>query len=118
MKLQLGVTEMLDWQEIWCFRCRHDHGYSHTGDEVPEAGCHLLTRILLGDDVPEIRPRDPDWQRQIPAPVSCEKFELCGGCPADEAGLERRRGLTHRQFMDRHREAVLALKPQDPEPSQ
>lgn len=107
MKFQLNTTEMLDWQEVWCFRCENDHEYSHT-DEYNN-GCEILRRVVIGDDVLELQPRDANWQSQIPAPVSCDKFKLCNACPGDAPDLERRQGLTRRQFMDEERDRVLAL---------
>lgn len=42
MILHLNTTEMLDWQEVWCFRCKHDHGFSHGTDwGDAEDGCQL-----------------------------------------------------------------------------
>jgi hypothetical protein len=108
VKLQLNTTEMLDWQEVWCFRCKHDHGYSHTGEEDPDSGCPLLRDVFMGDDVAEFHPRAENALNYLPAMVSCDKFELCAGCPADAPDLERREGLTHHQWVDEERERVLA----------
>ena len=105
MKFQLNTTEMLDWQEGWCFRCQHDHQYSHVEPEAD--GCSLLLAMVLGDDVPEFEPRDPDWWRMIPAPVSCQRFTLCTSCPPDPPAAERRGGLTRREFHDQIRADVL-----------
>ena len=86
-------TELLDWQEVWCFRCKHDHNMTHveTGD-----GCEIMARGLFSDDKsqPEwidsgyvIRYRDedgdhhehviPDVCNSLPAATFCTAFELC-----------------------------------------
>lgn len=108
MKLRLNTTEMLDWQEVWCFRCKHDHLWSHHPNDEAGDGCPLLLPMVMGEDVPQFHPRDPDWWRMVPAPVSCDNFEVCD-CPSESPEMERRQGLTRRQFFDQERERVLAL---------
>lgn len=106
MILRLNTTEMLDWQEVWCFRCEHDHRFSHVDQEAD--GCPLLVKMVCGEDVAEFDARDPEWFRMIPAPVSCTEFKLCGSCPPDPPDAERRNGETYREFVDRHRADVLS----------
>ena len=106
MILRLNTTEQLDWMELWCFRCEHDHVFSH-GEETGE-GCPLLLKMALGEDVAEFEPRDPDWWRQIPAGVSCSRFQACTQCPPDPPDAERRGGETRREFHDRLRAELLA----------
>lgn len=107
MILRLGTTELLDWQEVWCFRCEHDHSLSHaSGDET--GGCPLLLTQILGEDVAEFEARDPEWWRFIPAEVSCSRFTPCTQCPPDAPDAERRGGETRREFHDRLRAETLA----------
>lgn len=85
-------TEFMDWQEIWCFRCKHDHQFSH-GEETGD-GCALLPPLLCHIDVPEIHEQSYvfDWtdgaesgdqvmtiDRCFPRAVWCEQFEPCAG---------------------------------------
>ena len=107
VKFSLNTTEMLDWQENWCFRCVHDHDWSHTGKEEGEP-CELTVPMVLGHDVPQFEARDPEWWRMIPAPVSCSRFELCDRCPDESPDAERRSGETRREFHDRLRAETLA----------
>lgn len=106
MILRLNTTEMLDWMEVWCFRCEHDHAFSH--EDQLDDGCPLLLKMVLGEDVPEFEVRDPDWWRQIPAGVSCSRFQECAQCPPDPPDAERRCGLTRREFFDQIRAEMLA----------
>lgn len=108
MKLQLNTTEMLDWMELWCFRCEHDHGWSHPPNDENEDGCQLVARSIWDDDVTEFEPRHPQWWRHIPAEVSCSAFKLCSRCAPDPPDAERRGGETRREFHDRLRAETLA----------
>ena len=111
MKLRLNGTETLDWQELWCFRCQHDHAFSHNkSGEWGESddGCPLLVAVALGDDVAEFEARDEKWWAVIPAEVSCARFEKCTACPPDPPDAERRGGETRREFHDRLRAETLA----------
>jgi hypothetical protein len=107
MRFSLNTSEMLDWQEIWCFRCQNDHTFSHTDQQ--EKGCPLIARSLLDEDVAEFQPRDPDWWRSIPAVVSCAAFKVCDDCPPEADDAERRGGETFREFHDRIRTEMLAM---------
>jgi hypothetical protein len=111
MKFQLNSTEMADWQELWCFRCEHDHGFSHLAEEGLEErdGCPLLTAMVLGDDVPDFEPRDSQWPLYVPAQVSCRRFTECTACLPDPPDAERRGGETRREFHDRLRRDMQAL---------
>jgi hypothetical protein len=48
-------SELLDWQEVWCFRCIHDHGVSH-GPEYEDGtgGCDIMLRAAIDEDTPEV----------------------------------------------------------------
>lgn len=107
MILRLNGTETLDWQECWCFRCQHDHAYSH-GQQQEADGCQLLLAMALGDDVPEFEARHEKWWAYIPAEVSCSRFKACEQCPPDPPDAERRGGETRREFHDRLRAETLA----------
>ena len=76
MIFQLNGSEMADWQEVWCWRCAKDHGFSHDGSMRAEFGCPLLVKALAREDVPEFVPHT-DWFRTIPANVSCAAFVSC-----------------------------------------
>lgn len=112
MKLEIGTTEMLDWQTIWCSRCQHDHAFSHGSNwQLPDPqgdGCPLLVKVIHGEDLPEMQPRRPDALCYIPAEVSCSQFTLCTSCAPERADAERRGGETRREFRDRLRGEMLA----------
>ncbi len=107
MKLRLNTTEFLDWAECWCFRCEHDHEFSH-GAENDTGGCPLLVTQACGDDVAEFEARDVKWWGYIPALVSCSRFTLCTRCEPEPPDAERRGGETRREFHDRLRAEILA----------
>lgn len=110
MKFQLNTTEWLDWAENWCFRCKHDHLWSHPPHDEEGDGCPLIRHSICGEDVPEFEARSVDWWRTIPAEVSCSRFELCTAPECTDQGTEERRdGETRRQFHDRLRAETLAL---------
>jgi hypothetical protein len=107
---RLNGTETLDWQELWCFRCEHEHKMTH-GSEWGDGsdGCPLLLKMILGEDVPEFVPHGEDWWRTLPATVACTQFAACTQCPDDGPETERRGGETRREFHDRLRQETLAL---------
>ena len=117
MIFSLNGTEMLDWQEVWCFRCEHDHGWSHTPCDEDEEGCTVLLTIVQGLDAPELKARDPEWWRTLPAEVSCSKFKECTRCGPEPVDAERRGGLTRREFFDQYRNRMLA-RPVIPQPKE
>lgn len=85
-------TELLDWQEVWCFRCRHDHEmHTDTG-----SGCLIMARGLAdhGDGIDEWinsgyaveyldeagnthEHRIADDACSLPAATVCTKWEPC-----------------------------------------
>jgi hypothetical protein len=81
-------TEHLDWQEVWCFRCKHDHDMSHGGDGG-DLGCPILLKALIGEPLPEISEAGytivyhdgehevPNVSNSLPAAAFCSQFELC-----------------------------------------
>lgn len=87
-------SEHLDWQEVWCFRCRHDHGMSHGPDNDEGPGCDVALRVVIDEPIPEIieagytvlyEDEDGDEHEysiepvcnSLPAAAYCTKFELC-----------------------------------------
>lgn len=108
MILRLGTTEFLDWAECWCFRCEHDHQFSHVDENEQRDGCELLVGYALQTDVPEFEPRRENALSYLPAEVSCSKFKVCTQCPPDPPDAERRGGETEREFRDRFRAQTLA----------
>lgn len=110
MIFQLNGSEMADWQECWCWRCKHDHGFSHDGSMRAENGCPLVLKTIWGEDAPEFSAHGADWFRTIPAGVVCSAFELCElpECK-DGPDAERRGGETRREFHDRLRAETIAL---------
>lgn len=73
-------TMMDYWLDRWCFRCVHDHGYSHKAEGDPAEGCELLCRLYLDDPTPEIISHD-DWYDTHdgwgPDAFECRLFERC-----------------------------------------
>lgn len=108
MKFSLGTTEMLDWQECWCFRCERDHAFSHFTNDEGE-GCPHLLNAVLGNDDPVFEARGDDAFIFIPANVVCADFTPCTLCPPDDPNAERRQGETRAEFHDRMRAETLAL---------
>lgn len=87
-------TELLDWQEVWCFRCRHDHQFSH-GPIDTGAGCEIMALgsfdyeadewidsgydITFTDEDGERHTHTiPDVVNSLPAATVCTKWEPCG----------------------------------------
>jgi|ERR1035437_1300883 hypothetical protein len=107
MKFQLNASEHADWQEVWCWRCKNDHEFSHIPGQEDE-GCPLIADGIMGEDVAEFAPIRKDWWFTIPASVTCSAFEVCTLCPAESPDAERRGGETRREFYDRLRTEMLA----------
>ena len=118
MKLRLNTTEMLDWQELWCFRCERDHAFSHVPDG--DNGCDILVDNYLADEadelITEFVPVTEDWWRYLPANVVCSAFEVCTKCPDEASDAERRGGVTQREFYDGLRAQMIAegVRPMTP----
>ena len=72
---------MADWQEAWCFGCEHDHHLSHVDEDD---GCDLLALAYAGEDVDAFTPHAEDWDRYVPALVTCSRFTPCTKCAPDE----------------------------------
>lgn len=110
MKFQLNGSEMADWQECWCFRCAHDHLFSHAPHDMEDDGCPLILRAGCGEDVAQFEPHGDDWYRTIPAGVVCREFVPCTATECNDHGDEERRGCeTWREFHDRLRAETIAL---------
>jgi hypothetical protein len=89
-------TEALDWQEVWCMRCRHDHDMHHPNDDPP--GCMIWLNAITDQPTPEIVPagytvryHDDDGDHHthvisavcnsLPAAAFCTAWEPCEpGC--------------------------------------
>lgn len=103
-------TELLDWQEVWCFRCKRDHNLTHveTGD-----GCELMARGTFESDQPEwidsgytVEFRDEvgdhhshiilDVCNSLPAATVCTSFQLCGEACRQHVNGAVIVGITHR----------------------
>ncbi len=109
MKFALKATEMSDWMECWCFRCKHDHLWSHFPHDEEGDGCDLILRSIVGKDVPEFTPHGETWWRTIPAGVVCSRFERCEAPECqDPSDAERRGGETRAEFHDRLRAETIA----------
>jgi hypothetical protein len=80
-------SEMADWMEVWCNRCRLDHEM-HTDQG---GGCEIMVRAAVGEPVPEIVKAGyvigvengadheiPNVCNSLPAAAFCTKFEPCG----------------------------------------
>ena len=116
--LRLNTTEFLDWAEVWCFRCEHDHAFSHGEDATADGadGCEIcLDAYARGESRPEIVNHEDYW-RSIPAHKSCTQFTECTRCPADDEHTERRgiwgdesNLVTRNQFSALLRSETLAL---------
>lgn len=68
------------WMDEWCFRCVHDHGFSHVKEEDPDKGCRIVLRMAIGDedDIPELRDNHDGTERGWdPAKLECVMFERC-----------------------------------------
>ncbi len=105
MIFTLNTTEMLDWQECWCFRCARDHQYSHV--EENGDGCPLVLDMLIGNDARQWVPHGADWHT-IPASVECSAFVPCEAPECqDGPNAERRNGETRREFHDRMRREII-----------
>ncbi len=88
--LRLNGTEFLDWAEVWCFRCEHDHAFSHDQDQGT-GGCEIARdAYALGETRPELTDHAPDGPWSIPASISCASFKECGKCAPDTEDTERR----------------------------
>ena len=71
------------WLERWCFRCIHDHGFSHVSenDADPAQGCELTAWLMMSsadESRPEFIEHDYDWkQGWSPDHYECRLFERC-----------------------------------------
>ena len=111
MKFSLNGSEMADWMECWCFRCRHDHFWSHADHDQEEDGCALIRATIIGEDRPEFTAHGARWYMTIPAGVVCSRFEACSAPECNDQGDEERRGgETQREFRDRLRAETIALE--------
>lgn len=68
--------------DVWCFRCRNDHGFSHVPDDeqIPEQGCRLLLRSMTEKGPFDWLREDQDYTTQggwDPAKLVCEMFDRC-----------------------------------------
>ena len=69
---------MMDmWLHRWCFRCVHDHKFSH-GPELGDGadGCELLCRLYCDEPTPELvdHYEGGPWS---PDSFECRMFERC-----------------------------------------
>lgn len=77
------------WMEEWCFRCAHDHSFSHVfeNDAVPEKGCDIVARMVIDEETPEIVEENDGgpWDARK---MVCRMFEHCRKCRpgGDEPG--------------------------------
>lgn len=87
-------SELLDWQEVWCFRCAHDHGMSHGPEHETGEGCDIMLRAICDEETPEVIQsgyvvvfEDEAGGRhehtianvcnELPAAAFCTSFTLC-----------------------------------------
>lgn len=104
MILRLNTTELLDWQEAWCFECAHDHLASHVnGGDWAGDGCRLLRKQAMRQDVPEFIDHDEHTGiGNIPALCECTRFEQCEApeCQRPDTRLNQVAGVqqTHREW--------------------
>lgn len=81
------------WQQQWCNRCEHDHGF-HNGSDDTDKACQILLRLVVDDvsvDSPVHELTDgnyaPDrspgsaWDASL---LVCSKFRECRPCTDPE----------------------------------
>jgi hypothetical protein len=66
------------WMRHWCYRCVHDHGFSHVDERLQDSGesCEILLRMIIGEETPEVVQEDYEggWP---PESLVCRMFERC-----------------------------------------
>ncbi len=87
-------SEHLDWCEVWCFRCRHDHDLSHPAGPETGPGCDIALRMVSDEDTPELEDAGyvihfhdddgdehtheiPNVSNSLPAATFCTSWEPC-----------------------------------------
>lgn len=66
------------WMSRWCYRCIHDHGFSHKPDGDPDEGCEVLVRMFLDEPTPEFVDHDElNVNGWTPDSHECRLFERC-----------------------------------------
>lgn len=67
------------WLHQWCYRCVHDHNFSHDPTRWGDGpGCEIQLRMVSGEDTPEVVQEDyPLGQGWDPESLVCRMFERC-----------------------------------------